>query len=79
MLPAAPGLFSITTCLPSISLTRCMSRRPTTSVAPPAGKPTTALMVRSGQGAWARAGEIASATPAATAPRRPSNFMVSSL
>ncbi len=48
ILPVAPGMFSITTGLPSRSLNSCPSKRATTSVDPPAGKPTTMVMVRSG-------------------------------
>jgi len=45
MLPVAPGLFSTTTCWPRISETRGASRRPTTSVGPPAAK---AMIMRIG-------------------------------
>ena len=48
MLPAAPDLFSTTTCWPKTSLRLCASMRPERSAGPPGGKPPTNLMAWSG-------------------------------
>jgi hypothetical protein len=68
MLPDAPGLFSITTGWPSLSLSTSARTRNSTSVEPPAGYGTITRIWRSGQLFCARAG-TAPIAAAAAAPR----------
>src|SRR5882672_4415305 len=74
MLPAAPGLVSITTGWPRLFLRSSAMRRATMSVLPPAEKPTTMVIWRFGQD-WAEAS--AQNAAAAKSAKRPCRNSVS--
>src|SRR5512132_2143669 len=65
MEPLAPGLFSITTGLPSDSASFWPSNRAPTSVPLPGPNATTMVMGRLGYGSCAAAGEVSASAPQA--------------
>src|SRR5215472_7336258 len=68
--PEAPDLFSTMTDWPSARVRPSASMRAIRSDGPPAGKPTMMLMVRAGQGAWAKARVVAIAARPPSVARR---------
>jgi hypothetical protein len=67
-MPLAPGLFSITTCIPSALVALSAKARITASVDPPAGQGQISLMGRAGKAwAWASDGNATVTAAAAVA------------
>src|SRR5690348_12474553 len=65
--PPAPPTFSITTCLPRVSDSRCASTRPLASTGPPAANGTTMVTGRAGQSSARAADNIVNRARATSA------------